>query len=133
MSSAGVAWDPTARDRSTERARDFHFPVTWSALSAHLGQLHTAEQIFTRSAEIVPATALMTIEKRPLAPRKIEPDSKARWEMVVPKMDRTEMRRPAPTPVLVPRAEEAQPVGRDLSIARIVNALRGRQRQGKIA
>jgi hypothetical protein len=121
MSSAGVAWEATPRDRSTERARDFHFAVTWSALSAHLGPLHTAERIFTRSAEIVPVTAL--------APRMAESQSKARWEMVVPKMDRTEMRRPAPAPVLLPRTEVVQPVGRDLSIAKIVSALRRRQRK----
>ena len=110
MSSAGVAWEVPSRDRSTERARDFHFAVTWSVLSAHLGSLHTAEQIFTRSAEIqkqttktdrLPHAALAAIEKRPPAP-----ESQPRWEMVVPKMDRTEMKRPAPTPILLPPAED---------------------------
>lgn len=128
MSSAGVAWEATPRDRNTERARDFHFAVTWAALSAHLGPLHTAEQIFTRSAELQRQTT-----KLDRLPHAAMAASQPRWEMVVPKMDRSQMKRPAPTPVLLPPAEVAKPSGRDLSIAKIVSALRRRQRQGKRA
>jgi hypothetical protein len=133
MSSAGVAWEATASDRDTERAREFRFDVTWSALSAHLGPLHTADEIFTPVAEIVESTALATVEKWPAAPRKTEVESSPRWEMVVPKMDRSELRKPAPAPVLVPRAVEQQPEGRDLSIAKIVSALRGRPKTDRTA
>jgi hypothetical protein len=129
MSSAGVAWEVTPRDSGTERARDFHFAVTWAALSAHLGPLHTADQIFTRSAEIQKQTTKLDL----LPHASLAAIEKPRWEMVVPKMDRSEMRRLAPTPVLLPPAEVAKPAGRDLSIAKIVGALRRRQRQGKRA
>jgi hypothetical protein len=121
MSSAGVAWEATASDRDTERARDFRFDVTWSALSAHLGPLHTADEIFTPVAEIVESTALATVEKWPATPRHTPVESSPRWEMVVPKMDRSELRRPE------------QPAGRDLSIAKIVSALRGRPKTDRTA
>jgi hypothetical protein len=123
MSSAGVAWEATAPDQGTERAREFRFDVTWFALSAHLPPLHTAEQIFAPSTEIVLASAM------PPAKRKPEVESAPRWEMVVPKMDRTDVKKPAPVPVLLPRATE-EPAGRDLSIAKIVSALRGRRKAG---
>jgi hypothetical protein len=114
MSSAGVAWE------ATERAREFRFDVTWSALSAHLGPLHTADEIFTPVAELAESTALATVERWPAAPRKTEVESSPRWEMVVPKMDRSELRRPE------------QPAGRD-SIAKIVSALRGRPKTDRTA
>lgn len=125
MSSAGVAWEATAPERGMERAREFRFDVTWFALSAHLPPLHSADQIFAPSTEIVLAA--------PLAPARPRPEAEVppRWEMVVPKMDRTDMKRPVPVPVLLPpRTVEEPPAGRDLSIAKIVSALRGRRKAG---
>jgi hypothetical protein len=76
------------QSQEIERARDFHFAVTWAGLFAHLepaaaaGPLHRAEKS-TR------ALALATIPVPAPPAEWREPDSGAAWEMVVPKMVRT--------------------------------------------
>jgi hypothetical protein len=69
-----------------EQARDFHFAVTWVTLFAHLDPIEAAGP--RRRVEIPASTlAMVPVIAAPLAERRSEP---AAWEMIVPKMIRSD-------------------------------------------
>ena len=65
---------------ASQQARDFHFAVTWIELFAHLNLIESSGP--RRKVE-TPPQALAVVP----APSRAEPE--AAWEMVVPKMVRT--------------------------------------------
>jgi hypothetical protein len=82
---------PRSNELHIEQTRDFHFAVTWVTLFAHLdpieaaGPWHPAAVVQPRE---MPSTALVLAPVvAPPAPREV---LTTKWEMVVPKMVRTE-------------------------------------------
>lgn len=77
---------------SGEQARDFHFAVTWVTLFAHLDPIEAAGP---RVQTPPPTLALVPIVAAPLVEQPVarDPDpgwENAAWEMVVPKMVRSD-------------------------------------------
>jgi len=71
--------------QAVEQTRDFHFAVTWVTLFAHLDPIEAAGP--RRRVEIpAPTLALVPVVTAPLT----EQRSHAAWEMVVPKMIRSD-------------------------------------------
>jgi hypothetical protein len=80
-------------DSGLDRARAFHFAVTWVTLFKHLNPIESAGP--RPRVEIPsPGMALVPVVASPPARVEQPPDSEssAAWEMVVPKMIRTEAR-----------------------------------------
>ncbi len=75
----------------TEPAKHFRFAITWTSLTRHLD---------LREA-VHPTSAIASIAVPPLQRSEPQPDSKARWEMVVPKMVRADRESKASTIVRV--------------------------------
>jgi hypothetical protein len=76
-------------DQSVEQARDFHFAVTWVTLFAHLDLIEAAGP--RRRVETpAPTLALVPVVAAPLTEQRAEQRSHAAWEMVVPKMIRSD-------------------------------------------
>jgi hypothetical protein len=103
-------------DRCTEPPRDFLFAVTWSTLMSSLEPIHAADPNFANAVEPIETPgqvpsfvpAVVSVEREAAANWRAEPESKGRWEMVVPKMDRTAARsslppRTVPSPRTAPR------------------------------
>ena len=75
-----------------EQARDFHFAVTWVTLFAHLDPI---ESTGPRTRVEIPSPTLALVPvvvSPPLAEQLASQDSNTAWEMVVPKMIRTDQR-----------------------------------------
>ncbi len=73
--------------RRTEEPKCFHFAITWSSLTSQLLLSEASNRnhsVNVRSSELAPAKQTV-----PLLAQTPEPESNARWEMVVPKMVRT--------------------------------------------
>ena len=83
---------PAAADGSQTlvQPRDFHFAVTWVTLFDHLNLVESRGQkprpISSPTLALVPVVA----SPAPLVPQPQSYDSHAAWEMVVPKMIRTD-------------------------------------------
>jgi hypothetical protein len=76
-------------EQTIEQPRDFHFAVTWVTLFAHLDLVESTGP--WRKPETPAELALIPVLSAPLA--KTPPayrESGAAWEMVVPKMIRTD-------------------------------------------
>ncbi len=74
-----------------EPSTNFHFAVTWASVTAHLNLIEAAElktgAVFEpRQASLAAVAAVAVVS--PVQQAQVQSDSKARWEMVVPKMDR---------------------------------------------
>lgn len=83
---------PGSVERSHEQARDFHFAVTWVTLFAHLDPI---ESTGPRPREENPSPTLALVPvvvSPPLAKQRASQDYDAAWEMIVPKMIRTDQR-----------------------------------------
>jgi hypothetical protein len=87
--------NPTERSGSIElgpepeQARDFHFAVTWVTLFAHLDPIEASGPRL-RPENAPPSLALVpVVAAAALVEQRVDQDSAA-WEMVVPKMIRTE-------------------------------------------
>lgn len=145
---------PVLRSGAAERPRDFSFAITWSTLMTHLEPLQAADRMFAPAVEPSNPLALVAVEKTLTTEQNFEPESRARWEMVVPKMVRPPAKTSAP-PLSVPAARAALPAkptgkpfsrtltaisaarsllseeikepaaGRELLLSRIVRAIRG--------
>ncbi len=96
--------DQTA-DRRVDQPRDFHFAVTWVALFAHLDPIEAVGPSEATARRPQPANppstlALVPVVALPLAEQRAEKSSEfgweneaqetAAWEMVVPKMVRSD-------------------------------------------
>lgn len=68
-----------------ERARNFHFAVTWATLFAHLDPIQADGP--RRRSETPPRLALVPAAPAAVAPRRTT--TREAWEMVVPRMIRT--------------------------------------------
>src|SRR5579863_6745946 len=82
---------PRSSSGRAEPSKSFHFAVTWATVTAHLSlieaaHLRTAAAVESNQARRA-ATAAVAVLPRVQQPQ-VQPESKARWEMVVPKMDR---------------------------------------------
>ena len=82
---------PRSSSGGAEPSKNFHFAVTWASVTAHLrliesADLRTAAKVERKQASRAAAAAVA------VAPQMQQPqaqsEAKARWEMVVPKMDR---------------------------------------------
>lgn len=76
-------------EQPLEQPRDFHFAVTWVTLFAHLNPIESAGPR-RRLETPPPGLALVPMTPAPLCEQRADPDSNASWEMVVPKMVRSE-------------------------------------------
>ena len=91
-----VVENPGSIDLSSVQAagqtRDFHFAVTWVTLFAHLDPIESTGPR-TRVENPSPTLALVpVVVSPPLAEQLANQDSNTAWEMVVPKMIRTDQR-----------------------------------------
>jgi hypothetical protein len=78
-----------------ELPRDFHFAVTWVTLFAHLDPIESSgpRRQVALQPRVIPSPVLAlvpVVASAPLAQQVAYEDSTAAWEMVVPKMVRTE-------------------------------------------
>jgi hypothetical protein len=82
---------PRSSSGGAEPSKNFHFAVTWASVTAHLSliesaDLKTAARVERKQASRAAAAAVA------VGPQVQQPQAqsevKARWEMVVPKMDR---------------------------------------------
>ena len=84
--------NPGLAESGNEQARDFHFAVTWVTLFAHLDPIESTGPR-TRVENPSPTLALVpVVVSPPLAEQLASQDSNTAWEMVVPKMIRTDQR-----------------------------------------
>jgi hypothetical protein len=86
----GVNGPRSAHGRA-EASKSFHFPVTWASVTSHLNlieaaELRTTATVESHKASLAAAAAVAVVAPVPQA--QVSAESKARWEMVVPKMDR---------------------------------------------
>jgi hypothetical protein len=89
---AGSPSNELGAEQPMEQARDFHFAVTWVTLFAHLDPI---EAFGPRVQGLPPALALVPIVAAPLVEQPVAqyPDTggeNAAWEMIVPKMVRSD-------------------------------------------
>ncbi|MDP9114794.1 MAG: hypothetical protein M3O20_14090 [Acidobacteriota bacterium] len=73
--------------------KKFHFAVTWRSVTAHLSLIEAAD--FKPASRAAAASAMAVAPQVHQPP--VQHEAKARWEMVVPKMDRVNR---TPQPVL---------------------------------
>jgi hypothetical protein len=78
-----------AFDQAPEQARDFHFAVTWVTLFDHLSLIESTGPR-RRVESPAPTRALTPVVASPIVKQRAVEDSSAAWEMVVPKMIRTD-------------------------------------------
>jgi len=82
---------PRRSSGGAEPSKSFHFAVTWASVTAHLNLIETADLRAAATVERKQASraaaAAMAIAPQVQQPP-VESEVKARWEMVVPKMDR---------------------------------------------
>jgi hypothetical protein len=69
----------------------FHFAVTWASVTSHLSLIETADLktapvLEPKQASLAAVAAVAVVQ--PMQRPQISTESKTRWEMVVPKMDR---------------------------------------------
>src|ERR1700684_4358303 len=76
-------------EQVVEQARDFHFAVTWVTLFAHLDPIEAAGPR-PRMETPAPTLALVPVIAAPLTEQRAEQRAHAAWEMVVPKMIRSD-------------------------------------------
>jgi len=74
-----------------EPSKSFHFVVTWASVTAHLSLIEAADlktpaTVESHGASLAAVAAVAVVPHMPPPP--VRSESKARWEMVVPKMDR---------------------------------------------
>ena len=82
---------PRSGSGRAEPWKKFHFAVTWASVTAHLSlieatDLKTAPAVAPQQASRAAAAAVAVVQ--PIQQPQVHYESKARWEMVVPKMDR---------------------------------------------
>ena len=82
---------PRPGNGRAEPSKSFHFAVTWASVTAHLSLIEAAYLRNTATVEskqasraAAAAVAVVPSVQQP----QVQPASKTRWEMVVPKMDR---------------------------------------------
>ena len=82
---------PHSRSGGAEPLKGFDFAVTWASVTAHLSLIESADLRTAARAERKPASraaaAAVSVAPQVQQPQ-IQSEAKARWEMVVPKMDR---------------------------------------------
>ncbi len=82
---------PRSTSGVAEPSKNFRFAVTWASVTAHLNLIEAADLRTAAKAEAKPASraaaAAMAIAPQVQQPP-VQSEVKARWEMVVPKMDR---------------------------------------------
>jgi hypothetical protein len=77
-------------EQASEQPRDFHFAVTWVTLFAHLELIHVTGPR-TKPANTPSTLALVpVVASAPLVEQRSDRLDNAAWEMVVPKMVRSE-------------------------------------------
>lgn len=86
---------PFSDGRRTESAKPFHFDITWRSLTGHLALREAVDRTSTTACQLGRGTkqarlAFTGIAVPALERSEIGSDSKTRWEMVVPKMVRTD-------------------------------------------
>ena len=82
---------PRSSSGGAEPSKGFHFAVTWASVTAHLSliesaDLRTAAKVEPKQASRAAAAAVAVAPH--VQPPSVQSEVKARWEMVVPKMDR---------------------------------------------
>jgi hypothetical protein len=82
---------PRSGSGRAEPSKNFHFAVTWASVTAHLSLIESADlktaAVFESNQASLAAVAAVAVV--PVAPQpQAQSESKARWEMVVPRMDR---------------------------------------------
>ena len=82
---------PRSGSGRAEPWKSFHFAVTWASVTAHLrlieaADLKTAAAVAPQQASRAAAAAVAVVQA--IQQPQVQSESKARWEMVVPKMDR---------------------------------------------
>jgi hypothetical protein len=82
---------PRSSSGAAEPSKNFRFAVTWASVTAHLSLIEAAHLRTARTVERKQASraaaAAMAIAPQVQQPP-VQSEAKARWEMVVPKMDR---------------------------------------------
>lgn len=76
---------PRSGSGRAEQAKSFHFAVTWTSVAAHLNLIE-AVAVNSNQATLAAVAAVAVLP--PIQKPQVQPESSARWEMVVPKMDR---------------------------------------------
>jgi hypothetical protein len=78
---------PRSDGGRAEPWKSFHFAVTWSRVTADLSLVEAADlRIEPNRASLAAVAAVAVVH--PLQQPPVQSEAKARWEMVVPKMDR---------------------------------------------
>jgi len=82
---------PRSGSGRAEPWKSFHFAVTWASVTAHLrlieaADLKTAAAVAPQQASRAAAAAVAVVQA--IQQPQVQSESKVRWEMVVPKMDR---------------------------------------------
>jgi hypothetical protein len=83
---------PLSSSGDVEASKSFHFAVTWASVTSHLSliesaDLRTAAKVERKQASRAAAAAAVSVAPLLQQPP-VQSEVKARWEMVVPKMDR---------------------------------------------
>ena len=87
---------PRSGGRRTEPAKPFHFAITWTSLTGHLELREAVERTSATAGHLARETKQSSlgtfagIAIPPIDRPETRSDSKARWEMVVPKMVRAD-------------------------------------------
>ena len=125
---------PRSADGRAHASAGFHFSVTWAIVTSHLRlieatQLRTTATVEPHRASLAAAAAVAVVA--PAQQWQVPSEAKARWEMVVPKMDRanrlpqiTQERPPASIPPMP--ALPAAPAAPFLARALAAVGMRGR-------
>jgi hypothetical protein len=82
---------PRSGNARAEPSKNFHFDVTWASVTAHLSLIEAADLRFAATVERKQASraaAAAVAVVAPIQQPRVQSEAKARWEMVVPKMDR---------------------------------------------
>jgi len=82
---------PRSTGGGAEPSKSFHFAVTWASVTAHLSliegaDLRSAAKVEHKQASRAAAAAVSVAPQ--VQQTQTQSEAKARWEMVVPKMDR---------------------------------------------
>lgn len=82
---------PRSGNGRAEPWKNFHFAVTWTSVTAHLSLIEAADlkKAATAGANQASLAAVASVAVLPAFQQpQVQSESKGRWEMVVPKMDR---------------------------------------------
>jgi hypothetical protein len=89
---------PRSGNGRAEASKSFRFSVTWHSVTSHLrlveaAQLRNTATVESRQSSLAAAAAVAVVT--PAQQTRVPTEVKARWEMVVPKMDRANRLRQA--------------------------------------